>query len=183
MFHLSGISVSDLNLVPEGKSVIFYPAGHIQLPDRSVIMGFGMLFQGITLMKDAIAPLSESEGFINFLSTLDNPALAVIFGIAFTALLQSSSSSTVIFQAFAVQGLLNYNVAVYLVIGAAIGSVTPNILASLTANRNGKRAAIDPYEFSTAGIFFVFVSEYELLRNSQKTLCFPAHCEQADCRS
>ncbi|MCR5415505.1 MAG: Na/Pi cotransporter family protein [Pseudobutyrivibrio sp.] len=108
----------------------------------SVIMGFGMLFQGITIMKAAIAPLSQSEIFINFLSTLRNPFLAFLFGIAFTALLQSSSSSTVIFQAFVVQGLLDYDIAVYLIIGAAIGSVTPNLLASLTANRNGKRSAI-----------------------------------------
>mgnify|MGYP000077290121 CR=1 FL=1 len=93
----------------------------------SVIMGFGMLFQGITMMKVAIQPLSQSEGFVSFLSTLNNPALAILFGIAFTALLQSSSSSTVIFQAFAIQGLLSYNVAVYLVIGAVsqfTGAVT-----------------------------------------------------------
>lgn len=108
----------------------------------SVIMGFGMLFQGITIMKVAIAPLSKSAMFVNFLGTLSNPVLALIFGIAFTALLQSSSSATVIFQAFVVQGILDYDVAVYLVIGAAIGSVTPNLLASLTANRSGKRSAI-----------------------------------------
>lgn len=107
-----------------------------------IIMGFGMLFVGISIMKHAIAPLAKSEEFIEFLSGLDNPVLALLFGIAFTALLQSSSSSTVIFQTFAVQGLLNYETAVYLTIGAAIGSVTPNILASLTTNRNGKRTAI-----------------------------------------
>ena len=107
-----------------------------------VIMGFGMLFVGITIMKTAIAPLSQSEAFIRVISGLDNPFLAVLFGVAFTALLQSSSSSTVIFQTFAVQGLLSYHTAVYLVIGAAIGSVTPNLIASLTVNRNGKRSAI-----------------------------------------
>lgn len=107
-----------------------------------VIMGFGMLFVGITIMKTAIAPLSQSEAFIRVISGLDNPFLAVLFGVAFTALLQSSSSSTVIFQAFAVQGLLSCHTAVYLVIGAAIGSVTPNLIASLTVNRNGKRSAI-----------------------------------------
>lgn len=106
------------------------------------LMGFGMLFVGISIMKDAIAPMAKSEGFINILSGLDNPFAAVIFGIAFTALLQSSSSSTVIFQTFAMQGLLGYHTAVYLVIGAAIGSVTPNLIASLTTNRNGKRTAI-----------------------------------------
>lgn len=108
----------------------------------SIIMGFGMLFAGITMIKEVVAPLKDSAQFINFMSTLDNPALAIVFGIGFTALLQSSSSSIVIFQTFVVQGLLSYDTAVYLVIGAAIGSVTPNLLASLTANRQGKRTAI-----------------------------------------
>lgn len=108
----------------------------------SIIMGFGMLFFGISVIKAAIVPLSESESFIASLSTLENPLIAVLFGVVFTALLQSSSSSVVIFQTFAVQGLIGYKMAVFLVIGAAIGSVTPNILASLTTNRNGKRTAI-----------------------------------------
>ncbi|MBR1628899.1 MAG: Na/Pi cotransporter family protein [Lachnospiraceae bacterium] len=108
----------------------------------NIIMGFGMLFVGISFVKAAIAPLSQSPRFISFLSTLSNPLLAVIFAVLFTALLQSSSSSVVIFQTFAVQGMLDYDTAVYLVIGAAIGSVAPNILASLTTNRNGKRTAL-----------------------------------------
>lgn len=108
----------------------------------SIIMGFGMLFEGIALMKTAIAPLAETEAFISMISALENPFLTVLFGILFTALLQSSSSATVIFQAFAVQGIISYETSVYLVIGAAIGSVTPNILASLTMSRNGKRTAL-----------------------------------------
>ena len=108
----------------------------------TVILGFGMLFFGISVIKSAIVPLSQSKAFISFLSTLENPAAAVLFGVLFTALLQSSSSSVVIFQTFAVQGLISYHMTVYLVIGAAIGSVTPNLLASLTTNRNGKRSAV-----------------------------------------
>ena len=108
----------------------------------SIILGFGMLFFGISVIKSAIVPLSKSAAFISFLSTLENPAIAVIFGILFTALLQSSSSSVVIFQTFTVQGLIGYDMTEYLVIGAAIGSVTPNLLASLTTNRNGKRSAV-----------------------------------------
>ncbi|MBQ6373664.1 MAG: Na/Pi cotransporter family protein [Clostridia bacterium] len=108
----------------------------------SVILGFGMLFVGIGMIKSSISSLSQSPRFIALLSELDHPVIAVVFGIAFTALLQSSSSSIVIFQAFAVEGLLNYHTCVYLVIGAAIGSVTPNLLASLTTDRNGKRTAL-----------------------------------------
>lgn len=108
----------------------------------SIIMGFGMLFEGIALMKSAISPLAQTEAFVDAISSMSNPFLLVIFGILFTALLQSSSSSTVILQAFAVQGILTYSGSVYLLIGSAIGSVTPNLLASLTANREGKRTAL-----------------------------------------
>jgi phosphate:Na+ symporter len=107
-----------------------------------ILLGFGMLFEGIALMKSAIIPLSETDTFKDAISGISSPFLLVLFGIAFTALLQSSSSATVIFQAFAVQGMLTYESCVYLVIGSAIGSVTPNLLASLTTNRNGKRTAI-----------------------------------------
>lgn len=108
----------------------------------AIILGFGMLFVGIGFIKSAIAPLAQNERFIRILSALDHPLLAVLFGILFTSLLQSSSSSVVIFQAFAVEGLLTYEQCVYLVIGAAIGAVTPNLLASLTTGRNGKRTAL-----------------------------------------
>lgn len=108
----------------------------------AIILGFGMLFVGIGFIKSAIAPLAQNERFIHVLSALSHPLLAVLFGILFTALLQSSSSSVVIFQAFAVEGLLSYEQCVYLVIGAAIGAVTPNLLASLTTGRNGKRTAL-----------------------------------------
>lgn len=108
----------------------------------SVIMGFGMLFEGVSLMKVAISPLALTPAFLALISNLQNPLITVLFGMAFTALLQSSSSATVIFQAFAMEGIIDFPTAVYLCIGAAVGSVTPNILASLTANRNGKRTAL-----------------------------------------
>lgn len=125
-----------------------------------IIMGFGMLFVGISIMKASIAPLAKSPEFIHLLSTLDSPWLALLFGIAFTALLQSSSSSTVIFQTFAIQGILAYDTVVYLVIGAAIGSVTPNLLASLTTNRNGKRTALLNLIFNIirAGILVLLIN-------------------------
>ncbi len=116
----------------------------------SIVLGFGMLFVGIGLMKSSIAPLSGSPGFIRALSALSHPAAAVLFGIAFTALLQSSSSSVVIFQAFAVEGLLSYQQCVYLLIGAAIGSLMPNLLGSLTMGRKGRRAALLNLYFNLA---------------------------------
>lgn len=108
----------------------------------NIILGFGMLFVGIGILKSSIAPLAESQSFVRALGLLSHPALGILFGFLFTSLLQSSSSSIVIFQAFAVEGLLSYEQCVFLIIGAAVGSVTPNLLASLTTGRNGKRTAL-----------------------------------------
>ncbi len=116
----------------------------------AVILGFGMLFVGIGLIKTSIVPLSGSPTFISLIAGLSHPLTAVLFGVLFTALLQSSSSSVVIFQAFAVEGLLTYQQCVYLVIGAAIGSVMPNFLASLTTGRSGKRTALLNLYFNLA---------------------------------
>ena len=137
----------------------------------SILLGFGMLFQGIGMLKTAIAPLAGSEGFKTFISGLSSPILTVIIGILFTALLQSSSSSIVIFQAFAIQGLISYDTVVYLIIGAAIGSVTPNLLAGITANRNGKRCAILNLLFNIlrAAVILILISAFpqatELIRS------------------
>ncbi len=106
------------------------------------VLGFGMLFVGIGMMKQSIAPLAGTPAFIAFVSALENPLAGVLFGFAFTALLQSSSSSVVIFQAFAQQGILSFRETAFLLLGAAIGSVTPNLLASLTSVREGKRVAL-----------------------------------------
>lgn len=107
----------------------------------SVIMGFGMLFEGIALMKAAIVPMSETRNLWPCSGAFQSCGRP-LFGLAFTALVQSSSSSIAIFQTFAIQGILDYQTTVYLIIGAAVGSVTPNLLASLTTNRNGKRSAL-----------------------------------------
>ncbi len=124
-----------------------------------ILLGFGMLFVGVGILKSSLSGLSQSEGFVKMLSALAHPAPAVIFGILFTALLQSSSSSIIIFQAFAVEGLLDYRTCVFLVIGAALGSVTPNLLASLTTGRNGKRTALLNLYFNLlrAGLLIIIV--------------------------
>lgn len=121
----------------------------------SVIMGFGLLFVGVTVMKEAIAPLAQSAVFMDALATLENPVLAVLFGILFTAIVQSSSSSVVIFQTFCMQGLISFDIAVYLCLGAAIGSTTPILLGSLTLNRNGKRVALIDLLFNIGRLIII----------------------------
>ena len=170
--------ITAFNISTFAPAIIFLGAAmHIFIKKKtvqhigSILLGFGMLFQGIGMLKTAIAPLAGSEGFKAFISGLSNPVLTVIIGILFTALLQSSSSSIVIFQAFAIQGLISYDTVVYLIIGAAIGSVTPNLLAGITANRNGKRCAILNLLFNLlrAAVILIIISAFpqatELIRS------------------
>lgn len=107
-----------------------------------IILGFGLLFTGISTMSAAISPLKENEAFTGMLLTLDNPFIAIMFGILFTAIVQSSSSSIGIVQAFAAQGLITFRMGAYFAVGAAIGACVPAFLAALSANRDGKRVAI-----------------------------------------
>lgn len=107
-----------------------------------IVLGFGMLFTGISTMGDAIAPLRESEEFTSILLKMNNPFLAVLIGLVFTAILQSSSSSVGIIQTFALQGLLDIRFAVFMVIGTSIGACTPAIISAFAASRDGKRAAL-----------------------------------------
>ena len=107
-----------------------------------IILGFGMLFMGISTMGDAIAPLKESEEFTSMLLKMNNPLLAMLIGLVFTAVLQSSSSSVGIIQAFAQQGLLDVRFAIFMVVGTSIGACMPAVIAAFAASRDGKRASL-----------------------------------------
>ena len=84
----------------------------------SIIVGFGLLFIGITTMSSAVAPLQESESFCNLFVTLgDNPLLGILAGAFVTAVIQSSSASVGILQSLAAAGLVPFSAAVYIIMG------------------------------------------------------------------
>src|SRR5699024_6113924 len=72
-----------------------------------ILMGFGILFIGMDMMGNSLAPLSENETFKNILISLDDPFLGVLVGLGLTTILQSSSASIGLLQALASQGLIN----------------------------------------------------------------------------
>ena len=112
-----------------------------------IILGFGMLFVGLSLMSVAMEPLRENEGFRNLLINFRHPLVGVAFGAIFTAVVQSSSASIGILQAVAAMGLLGLDSAVYVVLGQNIGTCITAILAAIGTNTNSKR---------TAGIHLMF---------------------------
>lgn len=107
-----------------------------------VIAGFGMLFLGMNLMSEAMEPLKYMESFRNLLISFENPILGVLVGAGVTAVIQSSSASIGILQAFALQGLIGFNSAIYIILGQNIGTCITAILAGIGTTKAAKRAAM-----------------------------------------
>ena len=107
------------------------------------LLGFGTLFYGISVMGSPLKEIANLPGFIAMLTAFDNPFLALLAGLVFTGVIQSSSASTGIIVALYLGGVdLPFKTAAYLVLGCAIGTCVTALLASLAANREAKRAAL-----------------------------------------
>ncbi|MBR6823274.1 MAG: Na/Pi cotransporter family protein, partial [Clostridia bacterium] len=138
----------------------------------TIILGFGILFQGLDLIKTSIEPLGKSPAVMELVSGISNPFLTLLLGIIISAVLQSSSSATVIFQTFASQGIISYDTAVYLVLGTTVGSLSDNMLASLSLNIKGKRAALLNLIFNVIRmvLMFTLVSLFPGIKDLIKSL-------------
>ena len=107
-----------------------------------VILGFGLLFQGLHTMSGAMKPLGQVAWFQSFIANAKSPILGILVGALICAVIQSSSAAVGILQALALQGLMPLHFASYLICGINIGSAMPTILASMSARNNAKRAAM-----------------------------------------
>ncbi len=131
------------------------------------ILGFGLLFFGMWIMSDAMAPLRTYEPFINLLLHLENPLFGIIVGTLFTALIQSSSAFTGIIIVLGSQGLITLDAAIPLLLGANIGTSITAALASINTGREAKRVALAHTLFKVLGVllFVWWIPSYaEIIR-------------------
>lgn len=136
----------------------------------SIVIGFGLLFIGITTMSDAVGPLREYEGFVNMFVVLgQSPVLGILAGAVVTAIIQSSSASVGILQSLAAAGLVPFSAAIYIIMGQNIGTCVTAILSGLGAKKNAKTAALMHLLFNIIGtvIFSTIVIVYFELMNPQ----------------
>ncbi len=123
-----------------------------------IIVSFGTLFLGISLMSNAMGGLKESEAVLNLFSSLSNPLLAVLLGFVITGVVQSSSVTVSIVLLLAQQGLLdNFNIVIFIILGCNMGACVSALLASLSGMKDAKRAAMIHFLFNLAGTAIVFV--------------------------
>jgi len=124
-----------------------------------VIIGFGILFIGMDIMKEAMGPLESNPQFIGLMTKFSNPFLGILVGFVMTAILQSSSATTGILIAVSTTGIISFESAFPIVFGQNIGTCVTALLSSIGANKTAKRAAVIHLLFNVTGtlLFMIFL--------------------------
>ena len=122
-----------------------------------VILGFGVLFMGLSTMSSAMDILKESPQFIHMLQLLDSSWMAIMVGFCVTAILQSSSATVGIVILMANQGLVRYEMCFFLILGCNMGSCVSALAASLSGKKDAKRAAWIHFLFNIIGSVLIFI--------------------------
>lgn len=115
--------------------------------------GLGLIFVGLNVMSSEQAfgnPLVETM-FQGIFSVVDSPLLLIFVGVIFTALIQSSSAATGVVITMVGAGVLPLDLALFIILGANIGTCVTALLASVGANANSKRIALIHFTFNVIG--------------------------------
>jgi len=108
----------------------------------SMLIGFAILMQGMTMMSASMEPLKEMDSFVSIMTAFKNPLLGVLSGAIVTGIIQSSAAAIGILQSISMTGQLTYGMAIPLVMGANIGTCMTAILSSIGVNRDAKRVTV-----------------------------------------
>ena len=126
------------------------------------LMGFALLFLGLSILKETSTVLLDNEGVRVFLSTLSGHGIWSIFffmlaGAVITLMLQSSATATAITMLLVAQGYIPFTMATAMVLGSNLGTtVTSNIAASV-ANLSAKRTARAHFLFNLFGVILALI--------------------------
>ena len=125
-----------------------------------ILMGFAVLMFGMSAMSGAVSPLRSDPTFLRILTTFSNPMLGILFGTLFTCVLQSASAAVGILQALASTGVIDFSMALPIIMGIAIGAALPVLLSAIGANVDGKRTAMVYLVVEVVGVIFWAVAFY-----------------------
>ncbi|MBE5988424.1 phosphate:Na+ symporter [Lacrimispora xylanisolvens] len=130
-----------------------------------ILVGFGVLFIGLTFMSVSITPYKDAPIFGQAFSVLGrNPILGILAGLVVTGIIQSSSASVGILQTLALNGIVNWQSAIFITLGQNIGTCVTALLSSLGANRTAKRAAVIHLLFNVVGAFIFGIIMFILFK-------------------
>ena len=123
-----------------------------------ILLGFGLLFFGLSVMKSGFDPLKSSEEFRQlFLVVGNNHLLGVLIGAVLTIIVQSSSATIGITIALASSGVLSFDASVALILGENIGTTITANLAAIGTNLAARRTAFAHFLFNSLGVCYMLV--------------------------
>jgi phosphate:Na+ symporter len=126
-----------------------------------LLLGFGLLFVGLGFIKDAFGPLQERALLRDFIIRFGSyPGLGILIGMVVTIALQSSSATIALLQLLAFSGLIDFQVAIPIILGENIGTTITAELAALGANLNARRTARSHSLLNVFGVLYMAVPVY-----------------------
>jgi len=143
-FDISNLA---LILVAGGFGLSMWKANRMGSLAGSVILGLGVVFIGLSMMSNFMAPLRSYEPFLDLIASMRNPLLGILIGALFTAVVQSSSATLGVIIALATQGLIPLEAGIALVLGANIGTTITGLLATIGQPRTALQAALGLVSF------------------------------------
>ena len=139
-------------LIGFGAFILLFSKKEKKRQVGEILVGFGVLFIGLSFMSGAITPYRDAPIFATAFRVLGkNPILGILTGAVVTAIIQSSSASVGILQTLALNGVVSWNSAIYITLGQNIGTCVTALLSSAGANRTAKRAAVIHLLFNVLG--------------------------------
>lgn len=126
------------------------------------LMGFALLFLGISTLKETSTVLLDNEGVRTFLSTLSGYGIWSIFlfmvaGAAITFMLQSSATATAITMVLVAQGYIPFAMATAMVLGSNLGTTITSNIAAAVANQSAQRTARAHFLFNLFGVILALL--------------------------
>ncbi len=134
-----------------GTAFIMFSKSDKRKDVGSTLLGFAVLMFGMDIMSNSVAGLANEAWFRDMFVLFKNPILGVLVGAVLTAIIQSSSASVGILQAFSATGQVSFGAAVPIIMGQNIGTCVTALLSSFGTNKNAKRAAIVHLSFNVIG--------------------------------
>lgn len=122
-----------------------------------MIFYFGLIFFGLEIISQAVAPLKQSPDFIHYFTQVKNPLFGLGLGMVVTAIVHASAIPISILAVLAQQDLVLLENAVPVVLGANIGTTVTALLAGTVANVSGKRTAVSHLIFKCVGVLLCLI--------------------------
>ncbi|MBU4149554.1 MAG: Na/Pi cotransporter family protein [Candidatus Omnitrophica bacterium] len=152
-FHLDKYALPAIGI---GFALMFFGRQRKMKFWGQVLLGFGLLFFGLVVIKDMLAPLKEMQEVSDFFYRFSaNPMLGILAGLVITLLLQSSSAVVGFIQALALIGVIDFQIAIGAMLGSNIGTTITAQLASIGSSITSRRAAMAHTLFNVLGVLIV----------------------------